>query len=206
MAGRALSAAECRGLWAAWTPAEVAERLLSVTAPWYVAAGWALDLFIGGIGREHDDIEIGVPQERFDEITDALPSFEWDVVGEGWIWPFPEEAANHYQTWLREPSTGRYRLNVFREPHIADQWVCRRCVSITLGYDELILRTPDGIPYVIPEVALLFKAKGLREKDDADFQRVLPAMDRSRRVRLSEWISQVHPGHPWLERLSIHSI
>ena len=92
MAGRALSAAAGRRLWAAWTPAEVAEQLTSVTAPWYVAAGWAVDLFIGGIGREHDDIEIGVPRERFDEVTEAFPSFEWDVVGEGWIWPFPEEA------------------------------------------------------------------------------------------------------------------
>jgi aminoglycoside-2''-adenylyltransferase len=206
VAGHALSDAESRRLWTAWTPVEVAERLSSVTAPWYVAAGWALDLFIGGIEREHADIEIGLPRERFDEVTDAFPSFEWDVVGEGWIWPFPEEAANHYQTWLREPSTGRYRLDVFREPHIADQWVCRRYGSITLPYDELILRTADGIPYVIPEVALLFKAKGLREKDDADFRCVLPALDRSRRARLSEWISQLHPGHPWLERLSNRSI
>jgi hypothetical protein len=202
VAGRALSASECRRLWAAWTPAEVVERLSGVTTRWYVAAGWALDLFVGGIGREHDDIEIGVPGEGFGEVADAFPSFEWDVVGAGQIWPFPKEAANHYQTWLREPSTGRYRLDVFREPHCGDRWVCRRRVSITLPYDELILRTADGIPYVIPEIALLFKAKELREKDEADFRRVLPAMDGSRRSRLSEWVSQVHPGHPWLERLS----
>jgi hypothetical protein len=108
------------------------------------------------------------------------------------------------QTWLREPPNGRYRLDVFREPHIGNRWVCRRCASITLPYDEMILRTADGIPYVIPEVALLFKAKGLREKDEADFRHVLPAMDRSRRFRLSEWVSRVQPVHLWVERLSIH--
>jgi hypothetical protein len=127
--------------------------------------------------------------------------FEWDVVGDGRIWSFPQEAANHHQTWLREPTAGRYRLDVFREPHVGDRWVCRRDASITLPYDELILHTGEGIPYVIPEVALLFKAKGLREKDEADFQRVLTAVDQSRRSRLSEWLSQVHPGHPWLERI-----
>ncbi|GAA5161718.1 hypothetical protein GCM10023321_46390 [Pseudonocardia eucalypti] len=119
---------------------------------WYVAAGWALDLF----------------------------------VGDGHAWPFPEEADNQHQTWLHEPATGQYRLDVFREPHRGDWWVCRRDASITLPYDDLILRTSDGIPYVIPEVALLFKAKSPRAKDVADFPQALPAMDRSRRARLSE--------------------
>ena len=103
-----------------------------------------------------------------------------------------------------KPATGQYRVDVFREPHVGDRWVCRRDESITLRYDELILHTRDAIAYAIPEVALLFKAKALRDKDEADFQRVLPLMDRSRRSRLSEWSSWVHPGHPWVERISIH--
>jgi hypothetical protein len=174
-----------------------------VTAPWYVAAGWALELFTGDAAREHDDLEIAVPAIRFGEIMAAFPGFEWDVVGDGQVWPFPEQSANHYQTWLREPATGRYRIDVFREPHVGDHWVCRRDESITLPYSELILRTSEGIPYAAPEVALLFKAKHLREKDIADFQRVLPTMDQARRSRLIGWLTQVHPGHPWIEELAI---
>jgi hypothetical protein len=204
MVGRPLSDAQCVRLWEAWTPAEVAQRMASVAAPWYVAAGWALDMFTGASTRAHDDLEIGVPRARFGEIVAAFPDFEWDVVGGGRIWPFPEQAAHHHQTWLREPASGQYRVDVFREPHVGDRWVCRRDESITLPYDELILHTRDAIPYAIPEVALLFKAKALRDKDEANFQRVLPLMDRSRRSRLSEWLSRVHPGHPWLERISIH--
>ncbi len=30
-----------------WRPAEVAARLEGVSTPWYVVAGWALDLFRG---------------------------------------------------------------------------------------------------------------------------------------------------------------
>ncbi|MGA6205992.1 hypothetical protein ACPESR_14710 [Nocardia testacea] len=202
MPGRPLPAEECDRLWQAWTPAEVAARLSGVPPCWYIAAGWALDLFAGGLGREHGDLEIGVPRERFAEITAAFPGFEWDVVGDGRAWPFPEELENLHQTWLREPETGIYRLDVFREPHDGDRWVCRRDPAITLPYNELILATDDGIPYVIPEVVLLFKAKARRPKDESDFLRVLPAMDRSRRSRLSEWLSRVHPGHPWLTALS----
>lgn len=202
MAGRPLSVAECDRLWQAWTPAEVAERLSGAPPCWYIAAGWALDLFVGGLGRVHSDLEIGVPRERFGEILNAFPGFEWDVVGDGCAWPFPEEADTRHQTWLREPATGLYRLDVFREPYLGDRWICRRDASITLPNEELILRTADGIPYVIPEVVLLFKAKARRAKDEADFLRALPTMDRSRRSRLSGWLSRVHPGHPWLETLS----
>ncbi|WP_373862849.1 nucleotidyltransferase domain-containing protein [Nocardia amamiensis] len=202
MGGRLLSAEEAAELWTAWIPAEVAERMSSVTVPWCIAAGWALDLFTGGGARQHDDLEIAVPQQSFSEVAAAFPGFEWDVVGDGRVWPFPAQAANHHQTWLRDPATGRYRLDVFREPHVGDRWVCRRDPSITLPYDELILHTSDGIPYITPEVALLFKAKARRDKDEADFRRVLPAMDRSQRSRLSDWLSRVHPGHPWLEETS----
>lgn len=205
MAGRPLSIEECDRLWRAWTPTEAAERLSSAAPCWYIAAGWALDLFVGGLGREHDDLEIAVPRARFVEIMRAFPGFEWDVVGDGHAWPFPEEADNHHQTWLREPTTGHYRLDVFREPHHGDHWLCRRDISITMPHNELILHTADGIPYLIPEVVLLFKAKAQRPKDETDFQHTLPMLDHSRRSRLSQWLSRVHPGHPWLKPLSNHN-
>jgi len=181
MAGRKLSEAEINELWEAWTPSEVAQRMSGVAAQWYVAAGWALELFTADAAREHDDLEIAVPAALFGDIVTAFPGFEWDVAGDGQVWPYPDQSANHYQTWLREPATGRYRVDVFREPHVGDRWVCRRDASITLPYSELILRTSDGIPYAIPEAALLFKAKQVREKDEADFERALPMMNRTQR-------------------------
>ncbi|KAA0113932.1 hypothetical protein [Mycolicibacterium sp. P9-22] len=72
---------------------------------------------------------------------------------------------------------------------------------ITLSPDELILHSDAGVPYVIPEVALLFEAKHLRLKDQDDFRNVLPALTQSRRLRLRDWLTQTHPGHPWIEAL-----
>ena len=42
----------------------MADRLRGVTVPWYVAGGWALDLYRGVESREHEDLEIGVPEKK----------------------------------------------------------------------------------------------------------------------------------------------
>lgn len=188
--------------WDAWQPREVAERLAGVATPWYVAAGWALDLFRGGPTREHDDLEIGVPAAGFDAVRAVLAGYEFHVVGAGRRWPLDSPAfALMHQTWVREPATGVYRLDVFREPHEGRTWICRRDETIRLPYAQIIQRTADGIPYLTPEIALLFKAKATRPKDEADFAGVLPMLSGGQRAWLGEALARVHPGHAWLELL-----
>lgn len=190
--------------WAkAWTPTEVAGRLDGVAAPWYVAAGWALDLFRGEQSREHGDVEIAVPADRFPEVRDRFPGLVFDAVGSGRIWEAatPEALTGTHQTWLRDPATGDYRLDVFREPHDGDRWICRRDATIRMPYTEIILHTPDGIPYLTPELVLLFKAKHVRRKDQADFDGIVPLLSAAQREALAGLLTRVHPGHAWLGAL-----
>ncbi|MBB2946716.1 hypothetical protein FB565_006484 [Actinoplanes lutulentus] len=188
---------------ASWTPQAVAQRLAGTTVPWYVAAGWALDLFRGEQTRHHHDIEIAVPAARFPEIRSHFPEFTVDAVGTGRIWESagPEALSATWQTWLREPGTGRYLLDVFREPHDGETWICRRDETIRRPYAEIIRHTPDGIPYLIPELVLYFKAKHVGEKDEADFRGVLPLLSDTQRERLSGLLARAHPAHPWLTSL-----
>ncbi|MER5854651.1 hypothetical protein ABT131_03285 [Streptomyces sp900105245] len=191
--------------WAhAWRPEQVAERLAGVRAPWCVAAGWALDLFRGEQSRSHDDLEIAVPAADFTEIRDRFPTYVFDAVGSGRIWrgAGAEALAGTHQTWLRDPEDGRFLFDVFREPHEGRTWICRRDESLRLPYDTIIERTTDGIPYLAPELVLLFKAKAARPKDQADFHGVLPLLSRTRQNRLKTWLTRVHPGHAWLDELA----
>ncbi|MEU4178379.1 hypothetical protein [Streptomyces sp. NPDC026589] len=205
--GTELSPDEIEGLdarWSSsWTPGEVAQRLAGISTPWCVAAGWALDLFRGGQTRVHGDIEIAIPEAGFPEVRDRFPGYVFDAAGSGRIWedaPSETLAAVH-QTWLRDPATGNYLLDVFREPHDGDTWICRRDEGIRLPYREIVHHTQDGIPYMAPELVLLFKAKHARPKDQRDFDVTVPHLTRARRATLAELLARVHPGHAWLTDL-----
>jgi hypothetical protein len=193
--------------WAAWTPPEAARRLDGIDVPWRVSAGWAVDLFLGRERREHEDLELAVPADRFGEIADALGELDFHVVTAGIAEPVSTDAgadllATVHQTWGLDRGANVWRVDVFREPSVGDTWIARRDETIRLPYDEVIERTPDGVPYERPEIVLLFKAKHARAKDEADLAAVLPHLSAERRALLAGWIERVHPGHFWLPDLS----
>jgi hypothetical protein len=192
--------------WDAWPPQVVARLFEGVRVPWYVAAGWALELFRGEQRREHEDLELAVPNTRFDEVAEVLGDFEiFLITGRTEATPLAEardRLFGTHQTWIREPAAGRWRFDLFREPSDGDTWICRREPAIRMPYARLIEHTDDGIPYGRPEVVLLFKAKHAHEeKNQGDFEATLPLLDASRIAWLRDGLERVHPGHGWLDAL-----
>jgi hypothetical protein len=186
--------------WAPWRPEVLAERLAGLSVPWCVAAGWALDLFRGRQTRDHHDVEIAVPRERFGEIAARFPDVDFYVPVDGkLIAATADTLAAEHQTWALDRELGRWRLDVFREPHDGDVWICRRDARIRRPYADLIQHDASGLPFLAPEVALLFKAKAARDKDTADFNGTLPLLNGDQRRWLADAIALVHPGHSWLE-------
>lgn len=59
-------------------------------------------------------------------------------------------------------------------------------------------RTATGIPYLAPELQLLYKSKARRPKDDVDAAEVIPHLGARERERLSRLLP---PDHPWQRRL-----
>jgi hypothetical protein len=191
--------------WDAWRPQTIADRLAGLTIPWYVAAGWSLDLFRGAQTREHSDLEIAVPAASFDLIPPLFPEMDfWVPVGERRLAPMTSEtlAGESHQTWACDRAAGVWRFDVFREPHDGDTWICRRDEAhIRLPYGDVIRRTREGIPFLTPEVTLLFKAKHGRDKDAVDFEGTLPLLDEAQRTWLDDALARVHPGHSWRARV-----
>ena len=179
----------------------MARRLSGVDVPWYVAAGWSIDLFLGAQTREHEDLEIATPATRFAEVAAALTELEFFAIVDRVAYSIerePHALIGSHQTWGLDRRTGVWRIDVFREPSDGETWICRRDDSIRMSRREHIEWTGDGIPYARPEVTLLFKAKHARPKDDGDLSAVLAVLDRNRRRYLADLLETVHPGHRWL--------
>jgi hypothetical protein len=176
------------------------ERLGGVGG-WCVVGGWAIDLHLGRVTRDHADLEIAVPARSFNRIAAALPDLEWDVVGDGQLWPYPEALDHFHQTWLRDPESGQFLLDVFREHHGPTTWTYRRDPTITLPDAEAYFEADSGLRYLAPELVMLFKSKHLRPKDQQDFDTVLTALNARQRNRLRAWLERTQPAHPWLDAL-----
>ena len=185
--------------WEAWSPDELAPKLRDVEVPWAVAAGWAIELYVGGEPREHEDLELAIARSSFPVVRAALPELEWYGVGDGLVTPIDDASDELHQTWGLDRSAGCWRLDVFREPWEGDTWVCRRDPALRRPVAEAIEHTRDGIPYLAPELVLLFKAKHAAARR---IRRTWRERCRSSSRPGGSWLGDalrlVHPGHEWI--------
>jgi hypothetical protein len=59
----------------------------------------------------------------------------------------------------------------------------------------------SGVPILVPEIVLLYKAHELTEKDEADFRSALPHLTASRKAWLLGALDETTPNHPWRKLL-----
>ena len=82
-------------------PNEVVRYLCSLRALWWVAGGWALDLFVGSQSRPHKDLDIGVMRRDALEVLAALSSWEIFEAKDGWLTRLREGDAEVNLLWCR---------------------------------------------------------------------------------------------------------
>ena len=177
--------------------------LEGVDVHWCVVGGWAIDLWLGTVTRPHDDLEIAIPHASFAAMRAHLRGFALFSVGDGEVLRLADEAeqpADKHQAWVLDVAAGRWRMDVMQEPGDLATWAFRRDPSITLPRRDAILHR-DGIPFLAPQCALLFKAKYMRPKDVADFERCAPTLDGDQRDWLRDAVARAHPGHAWIALL-----
>ena len=83
-----------------------------------------------------------------------------------------------------------------------EDWLFRRDHAIRRPVRSLAGRASTSSMNVLsPEVQLLYKSKGLRDKDIADFEAVRPFLSADERTWLRTALNAVAPGHPWASDL-----
>ncbi|HEY3560335.1 MAG TPA: hypothetical protein VGL05_22865 [Kribbella sp.] len=81
-------------------------------------------------------------------------------------------------------------------------WICSSDRNIRRPYDDAVAHTPDGIPYLRPELVLLYKGLQTRPKDQADFEATAPLMSTEARTSLARALVETKGNdHPWISSL-----
>ncbi|WP_129642982.1 nucleotidyltransferase domain-containing protein [Peristeroidobacter agariperforans] len=181
--------------------APVCNILAAYLAPWWIAGGWALDLHRGASHRAHQDIDVAVLRRDQQSLRQFLSGWSVHkmVDGQQQPWTEPEELALPIHEVHAERNGTRLELllNEASQTH----WQFRRNPSISLPLSAMSRRTTRGIPYLCPQVVLLYKAKNPRTKDQDDFEQTLPTLPPADRLWLAQALEVCHPGHAWLRSL-----
>lgn len=189
--------------WDPLTPEQVKQRLEGIAVPWWIAGGWALDLFMGRQIRAHEDIEISVYRDDVAALRSHLRSLEFFIADRGTLTPWSDGALPDaaHALWSRERGRLSWQLEVLVEERRGGRWVYRRDEDIGVHAGDIGRVTAEGIPYLRPDIVLLYKSKEPRPKDETDFITVVPRLDPAQRSFLAAALWTTAPGHRWLGRL-----
>ncbi len=199
------------GPWASRTPADVSSVFRDYPGVWWIAGGWALEVFTGS-ARRHDDIDVCVLRCELPLLREHLADrvHLWTATRGALAPLLPDDnssgSAEHVlpegcgQLWTRRSARDPWEYDVLLSPGTPDEWVYRRDPSIRMPMVDAVWRH-EGIPYLQPEIQLLYKASGLRDKDQADFSVTLPHLDERRRRWLRDALLTTLDAHPWIDAL-----
>jgi hypothetical protein len=189
---------------------EIARVMEGYGGPWFVSGGWAIDLFAGRVTRDHKDIEVGAYHVHQDALRAHLAAWRlgrirndaWEPWRDGDPIELPE-----FQVQARSDVLAPHVFDVFLNPLDGPEWVSRRHPGLRVPADAVVARTgrsgdvPRGVPYLVPQIQLLYKAKYHRPKDDADFEVAVRLLNPAQRRWLRDALETHHPGDPWIARL-----
>ena len=184
----------------------VADELKEAAFPWYISSGWALDLFLGQVNRVHQDVDVVVPRSVQMKLQTYMTERGWKF-----LTPFEKRLElwpPHMQLEFPRHQVHAHRGDEFIDfllTEMDDVWKYRREPSVVRSLETVSLKTEYGIPYLAPELVLLFKSKNTsdqeRPKDATDFENVLPHLDKERRAWLRWALIATSPDHPWIQQL-----
>lgn len=193
-----------------YEPVELsAAELKDYSGFWAISSGWAIDLYLGRVTRLHRDVDIAISYANQLTFQQYLTQRNWKLVTpyEGRLEPWPP----HMFLELPRHQVHAHREGAFIDCLLTDLtnglWHYRRDPAVVRQLDRAIMRTEHDVPYLAPELVLLFKSKNTaangraRPQDQIDFDAVIVSLEPERRAWLRWALLATEPTHPWIEQL-----
>jgi hypothetical protein len=202
----------------------VGSLLSSLTVPWWVTGGWAIDLAVGRVTRNHTDVNV-MMLERDEHALRGLPGVDIQLIADGQPpgpWPAGCRLIGGFAPGPKPPVTGPGRrvgdrlilrgedlplpAEVIPASAAGAIWVYKKGSHVFTRPLADITRYWQGIPFLAPEVVLLIKARpGLdrpgTDNDQRDFEAALPVLSAGQRSWLKDaierpsWLKDAIEGH-----------
>ena len=160
-------------------PQDAARLLAAANVPWWIAGGWALDLFRGTSTREHADLDVGVL--RCDALTALQAISTWQVFEAKnraltRLSPGRDPHRDVHSLWCRPTGAARWAVELILDEGDREVWIYRRDERIRRSMPAVVQQNAEGLPYLSPEIQLLYKSKAPRNRDEVDFSNTWPPL------------------------------
>jgi hypothetical protein len=161
----------------------VCSVLSALTVPYWITGGWAIDLAVGRVTRDHADVDVMLLER--DKHALWIDLTEVGVEPAGALGP------------------GRFVLHSDKLPLPTEVFLSRAdgmslvyrrgAYSVTRALADAT-RSRDGIPYLAPELVLVFKARSAAARDQHDVEAALPLLDAGQRAWLQDTLRALPRG------------
>jgi hypothetical protein len=173
---------------------------------WALCGGWAVDSWLGHRSREHGDIDVTVfhddQQSLFAHIAGWTPIAHDPNVPDDTDEPWDGRHVD-LPAHIHTLPTDGFKFELILNERSGRDWILAPEPRIAMPLRDCVRQSPWGLPTLVPEVALFYKAKDLRRHDELDFAALLPRLTDGQRGWLRDAVSIVYPGHRWLNQLAL---
>ncbi|WP_340023523.1 hypothetical protein MHI24_00125 [Paenibacillus sp. FSL K6-1096] len=190
--------------WRPITVSELNKIFSNLPIIWGIAGGWALDLHQGKQTRAHSDIDVIITRaDQLKVFTYLSPRWILYRAESGRLTRWSGEYLNSTDDiWVSRDEKSPWAFQIMIIETEEDRWFYKRKNIIHRPINELFLTTTDGIPYLKPEIQLLYKggSSQIREKDLIDLENTLPVLESQEKEWLKSALRLQFPqGHDWIE-------
>jgi len=192
-----------------WSPLsvdEVKKELAAFKPQWWIAGGWAIDLFLQKQTRNHEDIDILIQRDDQLELQNLLEDWDlWAADPPGTLKPWPKGEflkKGLQDIWGRRTPKDPWQIQIMLFDAENGDWIFKRGESIRRSLKSVTVTTADGLKLLSPEVQLLYKSRAIRKKDQQDFDNVVEALSGEQKGWLKQALVKVYSNvHGWIDRL-----
>ncbi|MGC4031537.1 MAG: hypothetical protein QM754_07360 [Tepidisphaeraceae bacterium] len=187
-------------------PLSVAAAMAGFGRPWCVAGGWAIDLWLGRVTRNHFGTDIAVLRDHQLELRRHLAEFAFKIAATRGQRPVPWKEDGqmlmlpvHELFAVDKPTDRAWRI--FLDESDGIEWYDRRYAEIRMNLAGWRWHGLGNVPILNPLIVLLHKSRSPEDKDELDLSLATERLTDQQKSWLHTAILRQSIDHPWLDRL-----